>query len=164
MKYPKRHSNHSLEEMSMIFFRQHLPADWNPNTVDRDYGQDLNIEISEDGEYRGLELVVQLKSSDEPNPLGEFERQTFQVSTFNYLRANLRVVLIVKYILAENEAYYILLKDIEDPNQNNESFTINLPRENRLSTINWKTIATYVREVTEKKLAVNRPPSNKKHR
>ena len=60
-KYPIRHENHTLEEKSMIFFRSYLPNDWNVNSIDRDYGQDLNIEIAEDGVYKGLEFIVQLK-------------------------------------------------------------------------------------------------------
>lgn len=46
-KFPIRHENHTLEEKSIIFFRNYLPNDWNVNSIDRDYGQDLNIEIAE---------------------------------------------------------------------------------------------------------------------
>jgi hypothetical protein len=152
MNYPKRHPNQTLEEISNIFFREHAPAEWNIYAPPKDYGQDLNIEIAENNEYRGLELIVQLKSSNEANTENGFERQVFRTSTYNYLNKNLRVALIVKYILAENEAYWILLKDIEIPNLNNESFTIYIPRENRLSTINWNLISNYVQLITGNKL------------
>ena len=65
-KYPIRHENHILEEKSIIFFCNYLPNEWNVNTIDRDYGHDLNIEISENGVYKGLEFIVQLKSSNAP--------------------------------------------------------------------------------------------------
>src|ERR1035437_527828 len=107
-KFPIRHENHSLEEKSITFFRQCLPQDWNINSVDKDYGQDLNIEITEGGVYRGLEFIVQLKSSHDTDTQSSYERQVFRVSTYNYLWDNLRVVLIVKYIESENDAYWIL--------------------------------------------------------
>lgn len=156
MKYPIRHNNHSLEEKSITFFRQHLPEDWNINSVDRDYGQDLNIEIAEEGKYKGLELVVQLKSSKEASIVADSESQTFKVSTYNYLWDNLRVVMVVKFIESENEAYWILLKDVQSPNQDNETFTLHLPRQNTLSTLDWATIVDYVRNVTDRKLAAIR--------
>lgn len=156
MKYPIRHENHSLEGKSITFFLQHLPEDWNINSLDRDYGQDLNIEIAEDGEYKGLELIVQLKSSKEPKIVAESESQVFKVSTYNYLWDNLRVVMVVKFIESENEAYWTLLKDVQSPNQDNETFTLHLPRQNRLSTLDWGTIVDYVRSVTDRKLAAMR--------
>ena len=156
MKYPVRHNNHSLEEKSITFFRLHLPEDWNINSVDRDYGQDLNIEIAEEGIYKGLELIIQLKSSKEANIVADSESQTFKVSTYNYLWDNLRVVMIIKFIEAENEAYWTLLKDVQSPNQDNETFTIHLPRQNKLTTLDWKIIVDYVRNVTDRKLAAMR--------
>lgn len=156
-KYPQRHENHSLEEMSNLFFRQSLPRDWNVNTIDRDYGQDLNVEIAENGVYKGLEFIVQLKSSHVPNTIDNKERQTFNISTYNYLWGNLRVVLIVKFIEIENEAYWLLLKDVPEPNQENKTFTIKLDRSNTLSTIDWNQIKEYVRNISNRKLEAVRP-------
>lgn len=155
--YPQRHANHSLEERSIIFFRNSLPRDWNVNTVDRDYGQDLNIEIAEEGVYRGLEFIVQMKSSNQPDTHEENENQTFRISTYNYLWDNLRVVMIVKFVESENEAYWLLLKDVPEPNQENETFTIKLPRLNTLSSIDWNEITNYVRNITNRKLRAVRP-------
>ena len=156
MKFPKRHKNHSLEEESITFFREQLPEDWNINSVDRDYGQDLNIEICEDGEYRGLELVVQLKSSANPNGNDETENITLRVATYNYLWDNLRVVLLIKFVQSENEAYWLLLKDVPEPNQENDTFTIHIPKKNRLTNLDWNYITEYVRDVTNDKLKVRR--------
>lgn len=152
MKFPKRHKSHSLEDKSFNFFRSCLPEDWNVNTIDKDYGQDLNIEIAENGEFKGLEFIVQLKASHESNIVNNSEPQPFRVSTYNYLRDNLRVVLIIKYIENENEAYWILLKKINEPNQQRETFTIHIPRENRISSIEWQEIINYVRSITDRKL------------
>lgn len=157
MQYPERHNNHTLEQKSETFFMQNLPQDWTATTPKKDYGQDLNIEICEDGQYRGLDLIVQLKSSATSDILNETERQQLKVSTYNYLWNNLRVVLIVKFIEEENEAYWILLKDVTPPaNPDQENFTIYFPRQNKLSEINWNEITEYVRQVTDKKLAAMR--------
>lgn len=153
MKYPKRHTSHTLEEKSIRFFKRHLPADWNPNSVDNDYGKDLEVEICEDSEYKGLEFIVQLKSSAESNESGGYERQLMRISTYNYLWGNLRVAMVVKYVESEDEAYWILLRDVDPRNQENESFTIHLPRGNRLSGIDWNGIAEYVKEVHIGKLS-----------
>jgi len=156
-KYPIRHKNHSLEEKSITFFRNYLPEDWNINTIDRDYGQDLNIEIAENGIYKGLELIVQLKSSHISNKIDTYERQNLKVSTYNYLWDNLRVVLIVKFVESENEAFWILLKDVPEPNQENQTITIRIPRKNILSELNWNEITDYVRAITDRKLNAVRP-------
>ena len=154
MRYPQRHSSHSVEEKSISFFRQYVPNEWNINTIDRDYGQDLNIEISENGMFQGLDLVVQLKSSARSNITRDhiFERQRMKVASYNYLWSNLRVSLIVKYIEEENEAYWILMKDVNAPAQSNKTFTLRIPRLNRLSKIDWNEIVKYVKQVTNRKL------------
>lgn len=156
MKFPKRHKSHSLEEESNAFFRKQLPKDWNLNSIDRDYGQDLNIEICEDGEYRGLEFIIQLKSSANASDNNETEKITLKLSTYNYLWNNLRVVLLIKYVQLENEAYWLLLKDAPEPHQENNTFTIHIPKENTLSNLNWNSISEYVRDITNDKLSVRR--------
>ena len=156
MKYPQRHTNHSLEEKSVTFFRHCIPEDWNINSIDRDYGKDLNLEIAEDGMYKGLDLIIQLKASQAPDIVENFETQRFKISTFNYLIDNLRVVMIIKYIESENEAYWMLLKNVDKPNQENEMFTIYIPRENKISNINWSKVVTEIRETTQVKLAAKR--------
>jgi len=101
---------------------------------------------------RSLELLVQLKGSDEPNGT-EYETIEINVRTFNYLENKLQVVLVVKYVASENEAYWIKLRDVPLPNQNNETMTIRIPSENKLSTIDWQAIERYVEDVQLKKLA-----------
>lgn len=55
---PRTTQQLDLEQKSETFFRQHLPQDWNVTFPNKDYGQDLNLEICEDGQYRGLDLIV----------------------------------------------------------------------------------------------------------
>lgn len=149
MNFPIVHNNHTLEEKSILYFRKHLPPDWITNTVDKDYGQDLNIEICEGGMLKGLDLVIQLKSSQESNAINDNERQSFSISTYNYLNANVRIVMVIKYVKEDDEAYWILLKDVPKPNQENETLTIYIPRKNKISSIKWDNIVFFVREVTE---------------
>lgn len=156
MLYPIRHSSHSLEEKSVNFFKSHLPPDWNITSPSRDYGQDLCVEITEGGVYKGLETIIQLKASSQSNARTDTERQLLKISTYNYLWGNLRVAILIKYIEAEDEAYWVLLKDVDIPNQDNNTFTVYLPRANRLSTIDWDSIAGYAREITDIKLAAAR--------
>lgn len=153
MLYPNRHSSHTLEEKSAIFFKRNLPPEWNITSPNRDYGMDLSVEITENGVYRGLEVIVQLKASKDSNVQSDFERQGLKISTYNYLWGNLRVAMLIKYIEAEDEAYWILLKDIESPNQGNKTFTVYLPRTQTLSTIDWNLITDYVKEITDIKRA-----------
>jgi hypothetical protein len=153
MQYPERIDNLTLEQKSENYLRGFLPPEWNITIPNKDYGQDLNIEICEDNQYKGLDLIVQLKSSATSNVLDGNEREQLRVSTYNYLWNNLRVVMIVKYIEDEDEAYWTLLSDVVPPqNPDQGEFTIYLPREQRVSTIDWNDIVLYVRDVTETKL------------
>ncbi len=80
-----------------------------------------------------------------------------RVSTYNYLRQNLRVVMLVKFVESANEAYWVLLRDINPPqDEDQRSFTVHIPKENRLSTADWDLIKFHIRAITDLKLgAVN---------
>ena len=158
MQYPKRPATHVLEQQSETFFRQHLPQGWTVSKPEKDYGHDLAVEIREGEHMKGLDLIVQLKSSLESNQQNNYERIQLATSTYNYLWDNLRVVLLVKYVQSENESYWILLKDVEAPeNEDQESFTVYIPRTNRISTIDWENnIVAYVRDITLKKITAVR--------
>ena len=64
--------------------------------------------------------------------------------------------MLVKYIKSENEGYWLFLSDIEKPNQNNNTFTIKIPKSNKLSNIEWDNIRAHIQEVTDSKLASQR--------
>jgi hypothetical protein len=103
----------------------------------------------------GRALVVQLKAS-------ATARQTetlpvrLAVATYNYLWNMLEVAMLVKYIAAENEAYWLLFKDIPIPPQNQKTFTVHIPRANRLSQNPWSQIEGYVEQVHGRKLSAMR--------
>lgn len=102
-----------------------------------------------------LELLVQLKSAARADA-GETEEARLRTATYNHLRDKLQVVMLVKFVESENEAYWLLLKDIPPPTQEHESVSVRIPRANRLSIISWPAIQEHVRRVTDKKLAVMR--------
>lgn len=156
LQFPIRHQNHISEEKSILFFRQTVPISWNINIINNDYWKDLNVEIAENGVYKGREFIVQLKSSLLPTLNQNFEKQSLKVSTYNYLNGNLQVVLLVKYIESENEAYWILFSDIPKPNQKNKTFTIRIPKKNKLSDLNWTIIEDHIRKISDKKLILGR--------
>lgn len=154
-RYPQRTNTHQLEELSERFFVNSLPRNWRPDRPDGDYGVDLRVDIFEGNNATGLELLVQLKASQESQE-SEYETVQLKISTYNYLRDKLQVVMLVKYVVEDNEAYWILLKDVPELNQEQESFTVRIPKENLLSFIDWSCIQGYIRQVTDEKLIARR--------
>lgn len=153
--YPIRPASHNLEEASERFFANSLPPNWVAEKPRNDYGVDLRVDIFDGEDATGLELLVQLKASTRASGR-ETETVGLRVSTYNYLRGKLQVVMLVKYVLTEGEAYWLLLKDIPEPNQTQATFTVRVPKSNKLSSINWKDVHRYVQGVTNEKLAAVR--------
>lgn len=147
--YPQRDLNHILENQSRNYLRENLPVEWTSQDVQFDYGQDVLIEIAEEGEMRGLGLIIQLKASHASTGNDEYETIILRQRTYNYLRDRLEVVLLIKYVQGENEAYYKPLSEVEPPeNEAQERFTIRIPKINTISTLDWNEIVNYVREIT----------------
>ncbi len=157
MSFPIRYESHTLEQKSKTFFRNQIPQDWVENTPQNDYGVDFQIGITESRELRGLELIVQLKASEKSSGDEDIETITLKVSTYKYLHKLLTVVMLVKYVESEGEAYWVFLREIKPPiDEDQKTFTVHIPKANRLSVINWGSITTVVRQITELKLgAVN---------
>lgn len=157
MTFPQRHHTHVLEQQSETYLRTNLPQEWTVNRPQNDYGVDFQLGIAEGGELRGLELIIQLKASLDSNNHENSEEILLKTTTYNYLRKLLTVVMLVKYVASENEAYWILLRDIPGPNDPaQEKFTVRVPKENRLSNIDWNENIHLVRMITNLKLgAVN---------
>ena len=154
-RYPIRPNSHNLEALSERFFERSLPRNWVSNRPPNDYGVDLKVDIFDGDQATGLELLVQLKSSQNASEM-ETETIALRLETYNHLWDKLQVVMLVKYIETINEAYWLLMKDIPQPNQERRTFTVHIPKENTLSTIDWNDIREYVREVTNEKLAARR--------
>lgn len=63
----------------------------------------------------------------------------------------------VKYVESEDEAYWILLRDVQEPNDpGQKTMTVRIPRANRLSRIDWTDVQAHVQTVTDRKLAAAR--------
>ncbi len=155
MLYPQRSEAHQLEELSERFFVRKLPRNWRSDRPGGDYGVDIRVDIFEGDDATGLELLVQLKSSRRAST-SDFETIRIRTATYNYLWNKLQIVMLVKYVEPEKEAYWLLLGEVPEPNQDQDSFTVRIPKSNRLSSIDWKIIQDYVREIADGKLATRR--------
>lgn len=157
MAFPIRHETHTLGQKSETFFRNQIPQDWVANRPQNDYGVDFQIDITEGRELRGLELIVQLKASEKSSGDEDKETITLKVSTYNYLRKLLTVVMLVKYVESEGEAYWVFLREMTPPmDEDQKTFTVHIPKANRLSSIDWEDTTAVVRDITNLKLgAVN---------
>ncbi len=152
-KLPSKPREHDLEEISKRFFINSLPHDWLAEKPSGDYGVDLVVNIFEDGHTTPYELHVQLKASDNTTD-GDDEKVNLRVATYNHLMGALPVTMLVKYVHADKEAYWMLVVDIDTPNQKQETFTVNIPKTNKLSLLDWKnTIGAYIKDVVDYKLA-----------
>ncbi len=115
-RYPQRHPYHVLADESERFLQSNLPRDWVVYKPATDYGQDLRIDLADNGRMTGCELVVQIKAAENPSENNEYETiSRLKTSTYNYLKGLLSVVMFVKYVHSEREAYWILLRDAGKP-------------------------------------------------
>lgn len=148
MKIPKRTDEHVLEELSIRFFQNCLPSTWASSKAANDYGIDLQVDIFDSTDATPYKLYIQLKSS-KIKSTGKFEKVRLRVATYNLLFNSLHVTMLVKFVHEINDAYYMLLVDLPDPDQNKKSFTINFPPNNRLSSIDWRQIYVYIKDVED---------------
>ncbi len=153
MKLPQRPVQHNLEEISKRFFQSQLPVNWTTDKPSNDYGIDLVVNIFDGTNASPYQFLVQLKSSQAMSAF-DSEKIPLNISTYNYLRFQLHVAIVVKYVLEDNEAYWLRLVDIPKPNQNKKSFTVSIPRKNKLSCINWVDFENYIRKIVDLKLSV----------
>lgn len=154
-KLPQRPNEHQLEELSRRFFIAALPRNWTHHAPSDDYGVDLNVDLFNGDAATGLELLVQLKSSAKAED-GEHESIRLKVSTYNYLRNRLPVVMLTKFVESSDEAYWILLRDLPVPDLQADSFTVNIPKANSLSSIDWTAIYRLVEQVSDAKRRAER--------
>lgn len=95
--FPHRIRNHELETESKRFFENIIPNSWISDlSPAADYGIDGIVEITRDGELRGEEFKVQLKSTDSDI---EPESVNLEISAYNYYQeiSKLCPVLMVLY-------------------------------------------------------------------
>lgn len=153
--FPTRANSHQLEELSDRFFRQSLPRSWTSEKPAHDYGVDLRVDLFEENSATGLELLVQLKASAQSTG-NDTESVRLNTATYNHIWGKLQVAMLIKYVEIEDEAYWLLFRDIPSPIQNQGTFTVQIPRANRLSSIEWSDIQSYIRSVTDQKISAMR--------
>lgn len=154
-KYPQRSSSHQLEQLSERYFINALPKNWTVQKPRDDYGVDLVVNIFEGNDAIGLELIVQLKSSHSCDN-DEQVTTRLRTATYNHLWDKLQIVMLVKYIEDEDEAYWIFLSDIPKPSQDQNTLSIHIPKSNKVSSINWNEIHDFVHNVTSDKISMRR--------
>ena len=141
-KFPRRSDSHQLDEISERFIRNALPRRLT-------HRRSLNTTMASiyESTYSGRgcywpRTLMQLKASAKPGK-GDAELMRLKTATFNHLRSKLQVVMLVKYVEQSNEAYWLLLKDIDVPPADQSTFTVRVPKANCLSVIDWPAIQAH---------------------
>lgn len=89
----------------------------------------------------------------------DFIKIVLKRTNINRWLNRLEPTIIIVFIVDENEAYWKWFEDnTVDLTQNNESYTVSIPRENKLSQLNWDLIAQHVKLIFGKRhLLYNSP-------
>lgn len=155
MPKPIRHNNHILETESNKFFNNQVPNEWIIDKPEHDYGIDYNVNISITNEVTGLSFAVQLKSKiQDRHP--DYTMITLKHSTLSLYNTMLAPVLLVAYIKEEKEGYWYWYNDLNiDLTDQQNTFKVKVPKSNKLSQINWGTIAKYVQDIFSIKTLVD---------
>mgnify|MGYP005811504655 CR=1 FL=1 len=155
MNKPNRHRNHILETESNKFFSFQVPNEWYIDKPDHDYGIDYIVNIVTNNQVTGLSFSVQLKSKIEEKK-DDFAVISLKHSTLGLFNTKLEPVLIVAYIQEEKEAYWCWYNELEfDLTSSQKSYTINIPKANKLSQIDWGSISKYVQDIFSVKMLVD---------
>lgn len=155
MDKPIRHNNHILETESNKFFNFQVPNEWYIDKPEHDYGIDYVVNIVTNNQVTGLSFSVQLKSKIKEKK-DDFAVVSLKHSTLGLFNTKLEPVLLVAYIQEEKEAYWCWYNELEfDLTSSQESYTINIPKTNKLSQIDWGAISKYVQDIFSVKMLVD---------
>lgn len=154
MNKPQRHNNHILETESSKFFNFHVPNEWYIDKPEHDYGIDYVVNITTNNQATGLSFSVQLKSKiKEKN--NSFTTITLKHSTLGLFNIKLEPVLLVAYVREEKEAYWCWYNELEfNLTSSQKTYTISIPKANKLSQIDWGAISKYVQNIFSFKMLV----------
>lgn len=153
MTLPIRPRTHVLERESINNLHENIPNEWVIQQMTNDYGVDYLVEIVQDQEVNGNFFSVQLKATDTT-----FENQnnvTFRMntSTIRYLMNRVELVMLILYVSNEDQAYWIWLRDIAgNVNYENRTYTVRIPKQNRLTNINWDRINEFSDHIGDRKI------------
>lgn len=149
--FPNRHRNHEIETLSERFFKNCLPESWIINSFQIDYGTDYNCEITTDKKVTGNNFSIQLKGK-ETESNDEAIKISLKRANINRWLNKLEPTMIIVFIVDEKEAFWKWFdNDTADLTLKNESFTISIPRENKLSIVDWGLISQYVGRIFSKR-------------
>jgi uncharacterized protein DUF4365 len=158
---PQRPKSHQLERASQKFFEACLPVEWLTDKPPHDYGVDIRVAVFNSTDATGLEFVAQLKATKKPQG-SDTEPLRLNMSTYNYLKNLLHIVMFVKFVESENEAYWMLLRDVPTPDHEQKTMTVRIPRKNSLSKTNWGDFQRFLEEIADRKLAKVRAGDQRK--
>jgi tetratricopeptide (TPR) repeat protein len=148
---PNRHRNHEIETLSERFFNNQVPVNWVVNKLQLDYGTDLNCEIVIDKGVTGMNFSVQLKGKEKESNTESIKIPIKRTTIKRWLN-KLEPTMIIVYIVNEDEAFWLWFEDnTVDLTLKNDSFTISIPRNNKLSQLDWNNCIEYLREIFKKR-------------
>lgn len=156
MDYPERHPNHIIETECNKYFLNCIPNEWYTDKPNHDYGIDYVANIVINTQVTGLNFSVQLKSIHKSS-LAPYIPITLKKTTLNFFNARLEPVLLIVYSQADKEAYWLWYDDNQfDLTRNQKTYTVNIPKENKLSSISWNEIIIYVKNIFSIKLLMDK--------
>ncbi|MGN7811610.1 tetratricopeptide repeat protein [Flavobacterium sp. 22076] len=146
MDKPERYFTHVLENRSNIFLNSQLPDEWFLDKPDFDYGIDYTANIVLNGQVTGLNFSIQMKSKKIENHENSAVI-SIKYRTLRLYNTRLEPVLIIAYVNAENEAYYLWFDELKiDLTSENKTLRINIPKKNKLSEIKWEEVTSHVQK------------------
>ncbi|MGA9212482.1 DUF4365 domain-containing protein [Kaistella sp.] len=149
--YPNRHRNHEIETLSDRFLKNHIPVSWITNPFQIDYGTDYNCEITSERQVTGNNFSIQLKGKETEQNQDSIKIILKRTNINRWLN-RLEPTIIIVYIVDENEAYWKWFEDnTVDLTQSNDNYTVSIPRENKLSKLNWTVISEHVKLIFSKR-------------
>ena len=139
---PLRPRQHEIETEAVDFIRGKLPSRWTREEVKNDYGNDLFVEIFENGAATALEFRIQSKGHETFEIRHKDQViQQLEISQLNYYDQLTLPVLLIAYSCKEKQAKYLWIKqyilkilDKEKPKwrelNGNSKISIHIPLKN----------------------------------
>ena len=121
---PLRPRQHEIDTEAVDFIRGKLPSRWTREEIKNDYGNDLFVEVFENGEATALEFRIQSKGH-EIFVIRHKDQviQSLEISKLNYYDQLPLPVLLIAYSCQTKQARYLWIKpyirqvlDKENPN------------------------------------------------
>ena len=143
----KRPSQHVTDDQAQALLQLAWP-DWVFNKRTRDYGKDFTVEVVEDEQVTGLELIVQLKGTRRRLHARD-GHISFSLGTKylkHYLACRLPVFLVVMHV-EEKRGYWLFLQQYEQERlrqrqwSQQKTVTVRLPVNNQVSDMDQLRIA-----------------------